>query len=158
MRNDVAVTVSYSVKLQYPATGFLKISSRSSIKSEPMETFLDTVLPLPLLPSFVRSIRRNLPPSTNLALLVDHPVYRYRDIEKLGRICKTRRLVDKNLTSRTTVHHVCATCAPPLLQFSFLPMAGPIPLVLSSFHVFSVRRSLVAISLQDPASTGFHAG
>ena len=42
--------------------------------------------------------------------------------------------MDKNLTSRTTVHHVCATCAPLFSPFSFHPIPG-LSLVLSSFHV-----------------------
>lgn len=71
-----------------------------------------------------------IPWRMEISRYVDHPVYRYRDIEKLGRICKT----EGSWTKTWPLEQLCTMCAPlvrSLLPFSFLPTLG-LSLVLSS--------------------------
>lgn len=72
-----------------------------------------------------------------ISYYVDHPVYRYRDIEKLGRICKT----EGSWTKTWPLEQLCTMCA-PLVRLSSPPYSFPPTISQPSLFVPRPRASL----------------
>lgn len=78
-----------------------------------------------------------------ISYYVDHPVYRYRDIEKLGRICKT----EGSWTKTWPLEQLCTMCAPLVRLSSPILFPSNDPTLSRSLFISSLA---CHFSLFDP--------
>lgn len=87
-----------------------------------------------------------------ISYYVDHPVYRYRDIEKLGRICKT----EGSWTKTWPLEQLCTMCAPLVRLSSPILFPSNDRTLSRSLFISRPRASLACHSNSfRPASTSF---